>query len=208
VEQGVTAHLGRRGRICEHRQVLLEPRRRADPEREEWLRVDDHIRPPVQPELALDRGGHAGGRCGGMHDVEGRPHRVDASGIPWWRPGCPGQVLEDECGRSAVVVPSERAREERVPIQRLVHAVFGAEPVGRVVECRDLHERGAPILQLDDEASVRGGAVPGRGTPGDRRRPQRTAHSRDIDRVGLHASEATGVRRRGVGSIAVMAVLA
>jgi hypothetical protein len=31
---------------------------------------------------------------------------------------------------------------------------------------------------------------------------------RDIDRVRLHASEATDVRRRGVGTIADMAVIA
>jgi hypothetical protein len=50
--------------------------------------------------------------------------------------------------------------------------------------------------------------VPGRDTPGDRRRPEGTANPRDVDRIRLHASEAIEVRRRAVGSIADMAVLA
>lgn len=48
----------------------------------------------------------------------------------------------------------------------------------------------------------------GRATPGDRRRPEGTANARDVDRVRLHASEATEVRPRAVGTIADMAVLA
>jgi hypothetical protein len=208
MEQRVAGDLGRRRRFRERRQVLLEPRRRADPEREERLRVRDNVRPSVQPELPLDRGRHAGRGRGRVHVVEGREYGIDTSGVPRRRPGLAGQVLDDERGCEAVVVPSERTREERVSVQRLVHAALVAEPIRRVVQGRDLHERRAPILQLDDEPSVRRSAVAGRVPPGDRRRTEGPANSLDVDRVRLHASEATEVRRRAVGTIADMAVLA
>jgi hypothetical protein len=50
--------------------------------------------------------------------------------------------------------------------------------------------------------------VAGRVSLGDRRRTDGPANSLDVDRVRLDASEATEVRRRAVGTIADMAVLA
>jgi uncharacterized protein YbjT (DUF2867 family) len=49
--------------------------------------------------------------------------------------------------------------------------------------------------------------VPGRGSPGDRRRTQGTAHPFDIGGVGLHTSEAIDVLPGTVGSIADMTVM-
>lgn len=48
----------------------------------------------------------------------------------------------------------------------------------------------------------------GRVPPGDRRRTDGPANSLDVDRVRMHASEATEVRRRATDTIADMAVLA
>jgi hypothetical protein len=48
---------------------------------------------------------------------------------------------------------------------------------------------------------VRRGAVPGRGTPCDRHRPQGAAYPFDVGGIGLHASEATDVLPGTVGSI-------
>ena len=142
-----------------------------------------------------------------MHGVEGRQYRLDVSGVPGRRPGLAGQVLDDERGREAVVVPSEATGKERVSVQRFVHAALVAEPIRGVVEGGDLHERRAPSAGRRRTVGSRGRRArtrdatrpvppPGHGAPA------------DVGRVRLHASEATEVARVAVGSIADMAVRA
>ena len=154
-----------------------------------------------EAELALDGRRHDFGWRRSVHRREGRQDGVDASDVPRWRPRRSGEILEDERRSEPVVVPAEQPWEERLPVERRIDAVLLAQPIRGVVERGDLHERGMSLLQVDDESSVGRGAVPGRGTPGDRRRTQRAAHPVEIGGLGLHASEAIDVLPGLVGSI-------
>ena len=147
-------------------------------------------RPASRPaELALDGARHPLGRRRRMHGREAREDGVDPCDVPRRRPRRTRQILEGERGGEPVVIPTDQAREERLPVERRVDAELVSQPFRRVVIGRDLHERRPPVLEVDDESPVRRGAVPGRSTPSDGRRPDGAAHPFDVGDVGLHHRE-------------------
>ena len=70
---------------------------------------------------------------------------VDRCGRPRRGPLGVGEILEEQRRRLAVVVPSEHARQEAAPCERLVVGSFKPEPRGGVVERGDLREGGRPV---------------------------------------------------------------
>ena len=155
---------------------------------------------PSRSELALVRGGHAFGARGRRMDrLEGGEDRVDARAVPRGRPRAPDRSSRASAERSpSSSQPRSRGRNG-CPSSAVVHPALVAEPVRRVVERGDLHERRPAAGKVDHEPPGRRGAVPGRGTPGDRRRPEGTAHAFDVGGVGLHPPRlpvVTAERRR------------
>jgi hypothetical protein len=149
-----------------------------------------------------------------MDRLDGDENGVDASGVPRWRPRRLGEILQRERRGESVVIPAEQPRQERLPIERRVDPELVPQPLRGVIEGGDLHEGGPPAAEVDDEPPVGRGAVPGRGTPGDRGRAEGTANALDVIGVGMHhrrvmASDRGARRlaqRQAIDSIAEMTV--
>ena len=124
VERGGAVDPRSGGRRGQRGHVLLEPRGRADPCREERRRVVDHVGPAVEAELALLGGRERRGRRGPVELLQRREHRADRAAIPGRRPSRFGEVLDREQRRDPVVVPPEQPREERRSLQRVVRGAF------------------------------------------------------------------------------------
>ena len=166
-------------------------------------------RPATRPgRTGSRRRGHAGGWRGRVDGVEGREHRVDASGVPRRRPRRPERSSRTSAGAIAVVVPPEEPRQERLPVERRVarDARRGAN--------RPCSRRPRSSRRRCSRPRVRRRSAGWTGRRARTRHARRPAPPRGhgapvrCRRGRAASSEATDVPRRAVGSIdAAMTVM-
>jgi hypothetical protein len=131
VEQGDSLELGG---VRRHEQSVaprVQPRGIEETERQRTRRVGQQ-REPARPDVEelAEQSNDRLGRGRGLDRLERREHGVDASRRPRGRPHRPREVLQNERGRLAVVVPSEATRQEVAARQGRVvrHVRAGATP--------------------------------------------------------------------------------
>ena len=127
----------------ERGEVVEEPLRRAEPEREEGL-PGRRPRPASRPGRTGSRRPEARPRAAASActDREGREDRVDAERRPTAEATSHPTDPRGRAPGRARRRPSRAAAGGRLPVERLVDAVLLAQPLRRVVEGGDLHERG------------------------------------------------------------------
>ena len=177
----------------------MQPRSRAEPRREERLRIVRHELPSVQPLTDVFERGQSWRCTRRREDLEHGQHRVDLALAPGRRPVRVAQILEDEEGLRAVVPPHELGEERRVECR--VEPVLVAKPARRELVERELDEDGLTVGELHPPADgVRTVAAADDLAAGDRRRARREGNLSRREALAQAGSGCRPDRRRRGGA--------
>ena len=161
MHQRVTVERGDLGGEPEDGQGGVEPRARAEPEREERLGIVLDLDPALEVELAVGGAREIRRRRRRGHLRQAGEHGVHVFHRPRGRPMGVGEILERDHRALAVVVPTEHARQERRAARLRVEHVLVADPRRRVVPARAFHERAPAVRQTRPASAPRWSARDG-----------------------------------------------